>query len=221
MITYKAINTQNGKFYIGSTIDFERRKKEHLRTKFSSPFHNTLRKNPGAFEWEIIEDDSDEPILEQALLDMWFGTEQCYNLCQFSNRPPIYPPGEHPNCGRKPTEKELKERSERFSGEGNPMFGRKHTEEAKEKNRQANSGEKNFWFGSTRPDVAERNKERTGEKRPQVAESLRGDKNPMFGKTKEKHHNFGKKRWVNSQGERMLSEESPGEDWQRGMFWKS
>lgn len=221
MITYKATNTQNGKFYIGSTIDFKRRKKEHLRTKFSSPFHNALHKNPEAFEWEIIEDDCEEPVLEQALLDMWFGTEQCYNLSQFSNRPPVYPPGEHPNCGRTPTEKELKERSKRNSGEGNPMFGRKHTEEAKEKNRQANSGENHPMFGKKRPDVTQRNKERTGEKRPNVAKSLSGEGNPMFEKIGEKHHHFGKKRWVNAQGERMFSEEAPGEGWQRGMFWKS
>ena len=44
------------------------------------PFQNALRKHPDDFVWEYTEDECDEPLLEQALLDMWFGTEMCYNL---------------------------------------------------------------------------------------------------------------------------------------------
>jgi group I intron endonuclease len=88
MDTYKATNTINGKFYIGSTNNFERRKKGHLNSKENYPFQNALRKNPDAFEWEVWSDDSDEPILEQALLDMWYGKECCYNLSAYANRPP-------------------------------------------------------------------------------------------------------------------------------------
>jgi group I intron endonuclease len=88
MDTYKATNTINGKFYIGSAVNFEDRKKAHLRSKKNYPFQNALRKNPEAFEWEVWSDDSDEPILEQTLLDMWFGKECCYNLNPLANRPP-------------------------------------------------------------------------------------------------------------------------------------
>ena len=91
MFTYKATNTLNGKFYIGSTRDFEKRKKEHTISPRNYPFQNALRKNPEIFEWEVVEDDSDEPLLEQALLDMWFGTEMCYNLCPHANRPQYDP----------------------------------------------------------------------------------------------------------------------------------
>ncbi len=87
MFTYKATNTLNGKFYIGSSRDFEARKKGHLSSRHNYPFQNALRNNPDAFEWEVVEDASDEPILEQALLDMWYGTEMCYNLCPHANRP--------------------------------------------------------------------------------------------------------------------------------------
>ena len=89
MDTYKATNTTNGKFYIGSSLDFEGRKAKHLRSKHNYPFQNALRKNPELFEWEVWTDDSDEPLLEQALLDMWFGCAQCYNLNPTANRPPI------------------------------------------------------------------------------------------------------------------------------------
>ena len=84
MFTYKATNTLNGKFYIGSTRDFEKRQKEHTVSLRNYPFQNALRKNPEIFEWEVVEDDSDKPLLEQALLDMWFGTEMCYNLNKYA-----------------------------------------------------------------------------------------------------------------------------------------
>lgn len=81
MITYRATNTLNGKFYIGSTIrDFKKRKQEHLRSKFDWPFQRALRKNPEAFVWEVWEDEEDSPVLEQKLLDWWYGSEKCYNL---------------------------------------------------------------------------------------------------------------------------------------------
>jgi group I intron endonuclease len=85
--TYKGTNTTNGKFYVGSTTNFEERKKQHLRSTKNYPFQNALRNNPEAFEWEVWSDDSNEPILEQALLDMWCGTEQCYNLNPHAGRP--------------------------------------------------------------------------------------------------------------------------------------
>lgn len=89
MITYIARNISNGKFYIGSTLDFEKRKRQHLLSKENYPFQNALRQNPDIFEWEIIEDKSSERILEQSLLDMWFGKEICYNLNSKANNPPI------------------------------------------------------------------------------------------------------------------------------------
>ena len=89
MDTYKATNRLNGKFYIGSTKNFEKRKKGHLKSRENYPFQNALRNNPEAFEWEVWSDDSDEPVLEQALLDMWFGKEQCYNLNPYASRPSL------------------------------------------------------------------------------------------------------------------------------------
>jgi hypothetical protein len=70
MITYIATNTISGKFYIGSTTNFERRKDEHIKSKDNYPFQNSLRKNPSLFEWEVYEDTYDEPILEKSLLDI-------------------------------------------------------------------------------------------------------------------------------------------------------
>ena len=90
MDTYKATNTTNGKFYVGSTTNFERRKAEHLACTENYPFQNALRKNPEAFEWEVWSDKSDDSLLEQALLDIWFGKECCYNINPFASRPPSW-----------------------------------------------------------------------------------------------------------------------------------
>jgi group I intron endonuclease len=134
MDTYKATNTINGKFYIGSTNNFEKRRSEHLCSQHNYPFQNALRKNPEAFIWETVSDDSNEPILEQALLDMYYGTEQCYNLNPVANRPP--------SQAGLPVSKETRDKQSRsrkgkkrsidtkqkisvsMSGENNPMFGR-------------------------------------------------------------------------------------------------
>jgi len=143
METYKATNTTNGKFYIGSTTNFNRRKTEHLKCEENYPFQNALRKNPEAFEWEVWSDDSDEPILEQALLDMWFGKECCYNLNPSANHPPSWKGRSHSNVSREKikqimlgeankargggwswSEKAKEQASERTQGEGNNAFGK-------------------------------------------------------------------------------------------------
>ena len=90
MFTYIATNTLNGKFYIGSSKDFNQRKTTHLRSRDPYPFQRALVKNPEAFIWEVYEDNSNDPILEQALLDQWFGKEQCYNLSPKANHPPSW-----------------------------------------------------------------------------------------------------------------------------------
>jgi group I intron endonuclease len=97
MITYIATNITNGKFYIGSTKDLEGRKKSHLSSGENYPFQNALRKNPELFVWEHWEDESDKRELEQALLDMWFGKEQCYNLSKnaYCPTPPPFRSEEH------------------------------------------------------------------------------------------------------------------------------
>lgn len=155
MITYIAINTLNGKFYIGSTFNFERRKREHLESKNNYPFQNSLRNNPDKFEWETYIDDYDEPILEQSLLDMWCGKSQCYNINQYASRPPD-PTGRKvkeetkekiskklkgrqisinqresvskSNKTRKLSKDTLEKKSKAVSGIKNPFYGKKHSE---------------------------------------------------------------------------------------------
>ena len=229
MITYKATNTLNGKFYVGSTTDFEKRKKNHSSSSKNYPFQNALRKNPEAFEWEFVEDDSDEPILEQALLDMYFGTGQCYNLNPSASRPPVMRGDDHPNYGKSPSEEWRQAHSERMSGENHPFFGKKHTDETRQLQSEIKVGDSNPFFGMGHTDdwkqaqserMSGENNPMFGTKRPEVSERMLGEGNPMYGKTGDNHPCFGKKRWVNAAGERMWQVDSPGPEWQNGIKWK-
>lgn len=154
MITYIATNTVNGKFYIGSTsTTLERRKRHHLRNRNNWPFQNALRQNPEAFEWGVFEDDSEERILEQALLDMWYGTEQCYNVSKDATAP---------MTGRKHSKETIRHfketRKGRGTGERNSMYGR--------------TGEQNPFF----------NKKHTPEARRIMIEKTSGENAPSLGK---------------------------------------
>lgn len=172
MITYIATNTLNGKFYIGSTFNFERRKQEHLESKNNYPFQNSLRKNPDKYEWETYIDEYDEPILEQSLLDVWWGKSQCYNINQYASRPPDSTGRKvkeetkqkiskklkgrqiskkqkeavsKSNKIRKISEDTLEKKSKAVSGEKNPFYGRKHNLETIEKYKKQRKGLK-WWY---------------------------------------------------------------------------
>lgn len=211
MDTYKATNTTNGKFYIGSTRNFEKRKKAHLRSREDYPFQRALRKNPDAFEWEVWSDDSEEPILEQALLDMWFGKECCYNLNQFADRGPDrtgqkQPPGFGPA------------HAEKMRGRKNPLIsialkGRIKSEEERRKIGEGNRGKVRTQEVKDRIAAKLRGTSwgtHTQEHRERMSELHSGENNPAYGK----------KHWVNAAGERRFQAESPGPEWQNGRKWK-
>jgi group I intron endonuclease len=235
MYTYIATNTLNGKFYIGSSINFKERKKGHLTSKKKYPFQNALRKNPEAFEWEVWQDDSGGRELEQALLDMWFGKEQCYNLNPKASEPPILMGERNPNFGKTDSpgflalqtpssaekrtsslrsEKSRKERSERVTGKQNPAYGRRWwvgpNGEAKYQQDSPGQGwrQENPYTGGQRNFFYGKSLEWSEERRLRHSERML--KNPT---TK------GWKWWVNSQGETQMSPESPGPDWQNGRKW--
>lgn len=83
---YKATNTINNKVYIGQTVDFERRKREHLSAKNGvharCVFHKAIQKyGKENFEWEII--DTCETLNEALFLESIYISK--YNSCTFVN----------------------------------------------------------------------------------------------------------------------------------------
>jgi group I intron endonuclease len=238
MFTYIATNTLNGKFYIGSSINFEKRQAAHLGSNDPYPFQRALRKNPEAFIWEVYEDNWDQPVLEQALLDQWFGKEQCYNL----NPNAVLPPN---LTGHKFSEETLKRRKESRTGKNycgigpdHHRYGVSHTEEAKQANREKHLG--SFWVnngasekllpkGSNVPEGFCFGRLFTVSEYPWwVHESGRttrslespgldwrpGRKWPVEKPIPERGY-----WWVNSLGETCRSKEAPGENWKRGRKW--
>jgi group I intron endonuclease len=126
MITYVPINLSNRKFYIGSTVDFDRRWQEHSTSTCNYPFQNALRNNPNNFFVLISEDDGLEiREEEQFYLDFYHGSEWCYNLSPNADRP---------------------------SG----WLGKNLSEQHKQKIRDANVGANNPMYGVSRPDHSER-----------------------------------------------------------------
>jgi group I intron endonuclease len=150
METYVATNTKNGKFYIGSTTNFEWRKYCHLSQKRNYPFQNALQKDPDSFIWEVFSDNSDEPVLEQALLDKFFGAEQCYNLNPLASRPPS-------QAGR-PVSEETRRKQSLI------RTGVKRSIETREKIKESKLGEKNPMYG--RKGSSHPSSKRTGELNP-------------------------------------------------------
>jgi len=213
MDTYKATNTTNGKFYIGSTTNFKKRKKAHLRSKESYPFQNSLRKNPETFEWEVWSDDSDEPILEQALLDMWFGKECCYNLNQFADRGPD-------RTGKKQPPEFGPSHAEKMSGRKNPEHSKWMKENSPSQRPEVAAKISSSLKGRPVPQTV-RDKistaligtswgTHTDEHKEHMSNLHSGENNPAYGK----------KHWINEQGERKYQAESPGPEWQNGRKWK-
>ena len=188
MDTYKSTNTKNGNFYIGSTKDFETRKKGHLKSKENYPFQNALRKDPDAFIWEVWSDDSDEPFLEQALLDMWFGKGCCYNLSPYAHRPPnmtgkkmwvngegaqtfsVNSPGEEWSLGVNEERKEQNSRAKKGKKEGN---------ETREKKSRAHKGRKRVFTEEHCANIA---KSRKGTKGDSKGGLIAGSMNAELGR---------------------------------------
>lgn len=210
MDTYKATNTTNGKFYIGSTTNFEKRKQGHLKSKENYPFQNALRKNPEAFKWEVWSDTSDDPILEQALLDMWHGKECCYNLNQNASVPPRV---EGKRMWVHSTGKQI------FSFESPGSDWKLGVnEERRQQNSRAKKGKKESTETRHKKSVAHQGKTR------QFSEEH--CRNISKGKTgKSSGHEGGKAAgvlpwWVNAKGENKRSWDKPGPEWQNGRKWR-
>lgn len=65
-VIYKITNLLNGKSYIGQTVDFERRKKDHLKAKDNYAIHAAIQKyGQEKFSWEVIEDNIPKELLNE------------------------------------------------------------------------------------------------------------------------------------------------------------
>lgn len=210
METYKATNTLNGKFYIGSTTNFQERKAAHLRSKDNYPFQNALRKNPEAFEWEVYTDDSENRELEQALLDMFFGTEMCYNLSPIANQPPPY---------------EWTEERRKVAGDRAREKGTDHlrTPEVIEKMKETKRNNPTVYTEEMRKTRSKMLLGNTNKRGKKESEETCRKKSKAFTGLKKPGQTLamkGRTWWVNREGKRKFQRDSPGPEWQKGCKWQ-
>lgn len=169
---YKIINVVNNKFYVGSAVDFKRRKARHFSELRNNKHNNRhlqaawAKYGEQAFIFVVVEDlDADADLLaaENVWLKAHVGKDYCYNIGVDAIAPMLGMRGAlSPGWGYKHT-------PEALAIITSASTGRKHTPEDIEKIRSywvgkpkaattrakisaTLSGEGNFWYGKKRPD---------------------------------------------------------------------
>jgi group I intron endonuclease len=188
---YEIKNTENGKRYIGSSKELERRVYLHKYELNKEEHHNphlqrSWNKYGGeAFEFNILLYCSKENLemYEQRFLDSSEVLSEGYNIAKDV---------EAPMRGREFTEETKQKISESKQGENNPMYGEKRSEETKQKIRENLpdfSGKMNPFHGKahseeTKQKISEvhKGKKVPKEARYKISEALQGKNNPFHGK---------------------------------------
>lgn len=143
---YKITNIINGKFYIGSAVDFDKRKKIHLYHLQKNSHHNKILQKAwnkygiDSFVFEILEISNDRTKIierEQYYLDLYkpYDIRIGYNICKIAGS---WFGNKHTEKtkeiirlktkGRSHTEEEkikMRENHPRLSGKDHPNFGKK------------------------------------------------------------------------------------------------
>lgn len=143
---YVIRNITNSRIYIGSSINFLRRKQEHLvllrANAHGNPYlqadYNKCGEDSFNFEQlELVSDSENLLVCEQKYLNQWFDNQQnCYNICPKADRPPSQKGKPiHPNT----LQRLLDPAKNPFaiSGKEHPKAGKPMSESAKEAIRQA------------------------------------------------------------------------------------
>ena len=169
---YKIINVVNNKFYIGSAVNFSRRKARHFSELRHNKHNNRWlqsswnKHGENSFVFAVVEEVQDKELLleaENRWLKEHVGKDYCYNIGVDATAPMLGMSGEaSPTWGYKHT-------PEAIAIITSASTGRKHTPEDIEKIRQhwlgkpksavvrakisaTLSGEGNYWYGKKRPD---------------------------------------------------------------------
>lgn len=189
---YKIVNQQNGKMYIGSTMDVEKRFNRHKKDLRAGDHHCVYlqrawnKYGEDSFSFEILEAcTSEEEVRKAEASYLRMSYDSLYNVSKQSTGGDLI--SYHPNRDGivekmsnsvkvRYSKMTLEERKRVFgrSGTSNPRYGKKHTEEAKRKISEANKGNQ-YAKGSKR--TAEQR-----DKLSKVASQRKGEKNPFFGK---------------------------------------
>ena len=171
---YKIINAVNNKFYVGSAVNFEKRKARHLwRLRRGDHANKHLQAAWNMYGGkvfvfvvvEIVQDEADLLAAENVWLKEHVGKEYCYNIAMDATAPQLGMSGEknamwgktfaHTDDAKarigeaakirvQSEEEKIKRRA--------TMRGKPQPTEVRAKISATLSGEGNFWYGKKRPD---------------------------------------------------------------------
>ena len=171
---YKIINVVNNKFYLGSAVNFSRRKTRHFSELRTNKHNNSKLQNAwnkygeASFVFAIVEEVQDKALLlevENRWLKEHVGKDYCYNIGVDATAPMLGMSGAaSPTWGYKHT-------PETIAVITSASTGRKHSPKDIEKIRQhwigkpksastrakisaTLSGQGNYWYGKKRPEFA-------------------------------------------------------------------
>lgn len=165
-VIYRIVNTMNGKIYIGSTNNFEKRTRKHLLDLRKGKHHSQhlqrafSKYGESAFEFEVMEDVFGNSLLarEQEYLDKIrpFDPSIGYNISEKAT-----------NCVL---------RGEKHWTHGLPTeehhwYGKRHSEETKQRIGDAQRGKLNHMFGKPGPN---RGRKASDETRRRISASKKG-----------------------------------------------
>lgn len=178
-VVYAIVNIVNGKLYIGSTVDFEKRKSAHKRQLRSGTHHSKHlqraynKYGESVFEFRILEyvDRRDQLLeREQFHIDSHksYLRSKGYNVSRKATNCVLYgeehwtfgvPSDQHPLYGRRHTEETKKKISDALSGERHPCYGKPSPlrgkplpESTKKKISEAVKGRTSYWKGKQLPE---------------------------------------------------------------------
>lgn len=176
---YRIVNRENNKFYVGSSVEYESRRRVHIGRLRRNEHHCRHlqaawnKYGEDSFYFEIVET-TDDPTklqaMEQTWLDRHVGTVECYNFSKHADAPWRGVVGEaNPNYGKQRSE-ETKDRvseglKDFYHHNEAPRTGMKHTEETREKISASKLvNPTRYWEG----------KERSEETRRKIGDTQRG-----------------------------------------------
>lgn len=198
-VIYKILIEGSDKCYIGSAVDFKKRRGVHLRTLKSKTHRNQHLQRAyykyGSIDFEILEECENEVLIEreQEWIDK-YPFSSLFNICPVAGN----------TTGRKASEETRRKISKNHydcSGANNPQYGltgslspnwgRKHSEET---NRKKSEAMKKYYENNAHHFL--------GKKRPEHAKKVSGENNYFYGK----NHPEEVKKKISESRKKMLRE---------------
>lgn len=151
-VVYRVFNVVTEQFYIGSAVNFRRRRWEHIDSLKKGTHHCVKLQaawdeyGQDAFEFEVLEEVPDEEVLriEDTYLVQHAGHERCYNTALSTMQP---------SSTAAATREKIRASMKRLYAEPSkhPRFGKAHTEETKAKISAAKKANPvRHWLGKQR-----------------------------------------------------------------------